>query len=99
MGEAYTVFRLRASPARAAASALKVLEWATDSGVDVALTSTKDHVRATAILRGHGDMRLSYVDALVLAIAEALEAEEIMTTDGRHLSAVKLRSKPTVTVV
>jgi predicted nucleic acid-binding protein len=78
---------------------LKVLEWATDSGVDVVLTSSKDHLRAAAILRGHGNLRLSYVDALLLAVAEALDVEEVMTTDGRHMAAVKLRSRPTLTLV
>jgi predicted nucleic acid-binding protein len=39
------------------------------------------------------------VDALLLALAEALEVEEIMTTDGRHFAAVKLRGRPTLTLV
>jgi predicted nucleic acid-binding protein len=63
------------------------------------LTSSRDHLRAAAILRGHGDLRLSYVDAIVLAVAEALEVEEVMTTDGRHFIAVKLRSRPAVTLI
>jgi predicted nucleic acid-binding protein len=99
VSEAYTVIRLCASPARSAAAAVRVLEWATESGVDLALTSQKDHLRAAAILRGHRALRLSYVDALLLALAEALEVEEIMTTDGRHFAAVKLRGRPTVTLV
>jgi uncharacterized protein len=99
VGEAYSLIRLRASPARSAAPALKVLEWATESGVDMVLTSGHDHLRATAILRGHGDLRLSYVDAVVLAVAEALEVEEVMTTDGRHFTAVKLRNRPAVTLI
>jgi len=99
VGEAYTVIRLRASPAGSAAAAVRVLEWATESGVDLALTSQKDHLRAAAILRGHSALRLSYVDALLLALAEALEVEEIMTTDGRHFATVKLRGRPTVTLV
>lgn len=99
VGEAYTVIRLRAVPARSAAAALKVLQWATESGVDIALTSHRDQVRAAAILLGHASLRLSYVDALLLALAEALAVEEIMTTDGRHFAAVKIQGRPTLTLV
>ena len=57
-----------------------------------------DQRRAAEILRGHADVRLSYVDALVLAISERLGVEELLTVDA-HMGAVRLARELMVTVV
>ena len=58
-----------------------------------------DHQRAAAILERYGQLRLSYVDALLLTIAERHRIEELITADMRHFGAVKLAHRMTVTRV
>jgi predicted nucleic acid-binding protein len=99
VGEAYTLLRMRASPERSAEPALVVLRWARESGVNVLTTTIDDHDRAGNMLRQYSDHRLSYVDALVLAIAERCRVEEILTADERHFRAVRLAHQATITVV
>src|SRR6266571_3047915 len=50
--------------------ALAVLRWARESGIELLATGEGDHQRAAAILERYSQLRLSYVDALLLAIAE-----------------------------
>ena len=50
------------------------------------------------MLRRHGSLRLSYVDALVLAVAERRRIEHVLTLDA-ELSAVRLRPSPVVTTL
>lgn len=99
IGEAYTLFRMRYSPADSAAPALEVMRWARGSAVEVLATAEADHQRAAALLALYGQLRLSYVDALLLAIAERHRVEELITVDGRHFDAVRLGHRMSVTVV
>ena len=98
VGEAYWLIRTRISGRRHSDQALTVLRWAEESGVVIEQSGDADQRRAIEVLRSHGDLRLSYVDALLLAICERLGAEELLTVDG-HLGAVRLASKLTVTRV
>jgi predicted nucleic acid-binding protein len=99
IGEAYTLIRVRVAPAGSAESALLVLRWARESGVDILPATEADHDRAAAILGQYRDRRLSYVDALLLAIAERHRVEELVTVDARHFGAVRLAHPLTLTVV
>jgi predicted nucleic acid-binding protein len=99
VGEAYTLVRVRLSPPTSAAPALVVLRWARESGIQILAASEGDHERAAAILERYSDQRLSYVDALVLALAERHRVEELITVDGRHFRAVRLAHPLVVTVV
>lgn len=99
IGEAYTLFRMQYSPANSAEPALQVLRWARESAVEVLATSDADHQRAAALLGLYGQLRLSYVDALLLASAERHRVEELITVDGRHFNAIRLAHRLTVTVV
>ncbi len=98
VGEAYTLFRMRIAPARSEAS-LVVLRWANESGIELLATEEGDHQRAAAILERYLQLRLSYVDALLLAIAERHRIEELITVDMRHFGAVKLAHRMVVTRV
>jgi uncharacterized protein len=98
VGEAYTLIRTRLSVHRQSAPALTVLRWARESGVLVLPADDEDQVRTATILGTHGDVPLSYVDAMVLALAERHRVEEVITVDGR-LQAVRLIHNPVVTVV
>ena len=99
VGEAYTLFRMRIAPARSADVALVVLRWARESGIELFQSDESDHQRAAAILERYGQLRLSYVDALLLTIAERHRMEELITADMRHFGAVKLAHRMTVTRV
>ncbi len=99
IGEAYTLFRTRYSPQRSAEPALAVLRWARESGIELLATGGGDHQRAAAILERHSQLRLSYVDALLLAIAERYRVEELITVDVRHFARVRLTHRMSVTQV
>ena len=99
VGEAYTLFRMRIAPARSAETALVVLRWAKESGIELLPTEESDHQRAAAILERYSQLRLSYVDALLLGLAERHRMEELITVDMPHFGAVKLSHRMTVTRV
>jgi predicted nucleic acid-binding protein len=45
--------------------------------------------RVAVIMREYADLRLGFVDASVVAIAERLEARTILTTDRRHFGTIR----------
>jgi hypothetical protein len=53
-----------------------------------------DLVEADRICRRHRALRLGLVDAVVMAVAERLEAAAIATLDVRDFGAVKLKGEP-----
>jgi predicted nucleic acid-binding protein len=93
IGEAYTLIRYRF--AKDSTPALHVLRWS--ETVDVLTTEPADRVRAHGILGKHVNLRLSYVDALVLAVSERRQADELVTLDN-ELAAVHLSSPVHVTI-
>jgi len=97
VGEAYTVIRTRVAASQPA-RALDVLRWAWESGVTVFGTSDEDHERAAQLLTQNSDLRLSYFDGLLMAVAEARTVSEVITVDGDHLRAVQLAHELAVTV-
>ena len=54
----------------------------------------QDLPRALEIVRRHAALGLSLVDAVVMAQAERNKASVIVTTDGRHFRAVRLKLEP-----
>lgn len=66
------------------ADAAYVVEWGTHA----------DIVRARVLCEQYSGLRLGLVDAVVMAIAERLQADAIATLDYRHFGAVKLQSNP-----
>ncbi len=61
-----------------------VVEWGDDNDV----------VRAREIHRKYKSLQMGLVDAVVMAIAERLRAESIVTLDLRHFGPVALRGAP-----
>lgn len=98
IGEAYALCRVRGVPAPSAVLAQAVLRWAWESAVTVLGAGEVDHSRTAEILTKHADRRLSYVDALLLAIAERYAVEDV-TVDGSHFRVVRLNHAPMITVV
>jgi uncharacterized protein len=99
VGEAYTLVRVRLAPQASARPAMVVLRWARESGIQILLASDADHDRAATLLEKYSDHRLSYVDALVLTLAERHRVDELITVDGRHFRTVRLAHPTIVTVV
>lgn len=56
--------------------------------------SEADLVRAEELARRHKTLKIGLVDAVVMAVAERLEAETIATLDIRHFAAVRLKGAP-----
>ena len=54
------------------------------------LTST-DYVRVTEVLDIYADLRLDFVDASILAIAERLNVRQVLTLDRRDFSVLRPR--------
>lgn len=50
-----------------------------------------DLLRAAALVETYEDLRLGTVDAVVIAVAERLEAREVATLDRRHFTVVRPR--------
>jgi uncharacterized protein len=55
-----------------------------------------DLERAAELDRKHAGLGLGLVDAVVMAVAERLEADAIATLDLPHFGAVRLTTKPTL---
>ena len=60
----------------------------------VAWGDEADLARARAIDEKYASLRLGLVDAVVIAIAERLQATAIATLDLRHIGAVEIRGSP-----
>jgi predicted nucleic acid-binding protein len=50
-----------------------------------------DIQRAAVLVREYTDLPLGFVDAAVIATAERLKSQEVLTTDRRHFSVVRPR--------
>jgi predicted nucleic acid-binding protein len=55
----------------------------------VELLEPEDITRAAMLVGKYPDLELGFVDATVIAMAERLDAAEVLTTDRRHFSAVR----------
>ena len=48
----------------------------------------EDYHRAAEVIRDYADARIDFVDAVIVAIAERLSIQRILTLDQRHFTAV-----------
>ena len=62
--------------------------------LSVAWGDERDLVAAHRINARYASLGLGFVDSVVLAVAERLEAEAIATLDLRHFGAVKIKGDP-----
>jgi predicted nucleic acid-binding protein len=62
------------------------------SGLDVRAPEPSDWERIADLVDRYGDLRLGGVDASVVALAERLRTDLVITLDRRHFSAVRSRS-------
>lgn len=65
-----------------------------DGAFQVEWGSEADLHRAHALARQHRALRLGLVDAVVIAVAERLQAKAIATLDLRHFGAVTIKGSP-----
>jgi predicted nucleic acid-binding protein len=54
----------------------------------------EDISRSIAVMDRYASLRLGFVDASLVAVAERLKIREVLTTDRRHFSAVRPRHCP-----
>jgi len=80
--------RLGDHAARAFIEDIKDGTFTVDAGV------ARDLPRAAELVAKYEGLNLGLVDAVVMAEAERHKARVIVTTDGRHFRAVKLRIDP-----
>ena len=59
----------------------------------------EDLPRIADIMHAYRDFPLGFVDASVVAVAERLEAREVLTTDRRHFGVVRPRHARAFTLV
>jgi predicted nucleic acid-binding protein len=59
----------------------------------------EDLPRIADIMHAYRDLPLGFVDASVVAIAERLEAREILTTDRKHSGVVRPRHARALTLL
>lgn len=62
-----------------------------DGEIEIEQVTADDLGRISHLLEQYADLRLGFVDASVIAVAERLETRDILTTDVRHFSAVRPR--------
>ena len=67
----------------------KFLRAVAKGGFELVRTTEKDLERAAEILEKYDDNNIDLVDALIVAMAERLKIEKILTVDRRHFGAFK----------
>ncbi len=93
VAEAYTLIRRRSADHR---HAVEVLNWA--GAVDRLPVEDVDRPGTKELLVRHRSLRLSYVDGLLLAVAERRRVDQLVTLD-HELAAVRLAHPCLVRVV
>ena len=67
--------------------------------VDVEPLEAADLARAADLIVAYSDLRLGFVDASVVAVAERLEIDTLITTDRRHFTVVRPAHVPRLRLV
>lgn len=59
------------------------------AGFEIECPTTADYRRMTQLMRQYADFPIGTADASVVALAERLDTDLIVTTDRRHFSAIR----------
>jgi uncharacterized protein len=70
---------------------LRFVRAVADGEFTVAALESADVERAAELLETYQDLAIGFVDASVVAFAERLDTETVLTTDRRHFGAVRPR--------
>ena len=76
-----------------------VLRGVTEGSIQVLDLNASDYTRARHLCAAYADLRLGFVDASIVAVAERLGVETIATFDHRHFSVVRPRHVAAFTLV
>ncbi|MCY7303045.1 MAG: PIN domain-containing protein [Thermoleophilia bacterium] len=76
-----------------------VLSGVTEGSIRVVDLTMSDYTRMRELCGAYADLRLGFVDASVIAVAERLGEDTIATTDRRHFSVVRPRHVTSFTLV
>jgi uncharacterized protein len=60
---------------------------------------TADYARAADLVRAYGDLPLGFVDASIVAMAERLGIDTLLTTERRHFAVVRPAHVPRLRLV
>ena len=72
-----------------AAADIGFVQAIVDGEFTIESVEADDFDRAVNIMQQYADLPLGFVDATIVAVAERLEAREILTTDRRHFGVVR----------
>lgn len=72
-----------------AAAEIGFVQAIVDGEFTIESVEADDFDRAVNIMQQYADLPLGFVDATVVAVAERLEAREILSTDRRHFGVVR----------
>lgn len=78
---------------------LRFVRAVADGEFTVEALESEDVERAAELLETYRDLAIGFVDATVVAMAERLEAETVLTTDRRHFGVVRPRHVERFTLV
>jgi uncharacterized protein len=67
--------------------------------LEIAELTAPDISRASDIVATYADMKLGFVDASVVALAERLRIKQVATVDRRHFTAVRPRHVDALTLL
>jgi predicted nucleic acid-binding protein len=67
--------------------------------LEIAELAATDVSRASEIVATYADMRLGFVDASVIALAERLDVKQVATVDRRHFTVVRPRHVNVLTLL
>ena len=76
-----------------------VLRGITEGSIQVIDLTASDYTRVRQLCTAYADLRLGFVDASIVAVAERLGEETIATLDHRHFSVVRPRHVAAFTLV
>ncbi|MEX2236303.1 MAG: PIN domain-containing protein [Dehalococcoidia bacterium] len=71
----------------------------TQEPLSVVHLRTDDILRACELVRQYADNPIGFVDASIVALAERLRINQVLTLDVRHFAAIRPRHVPALTLL
>lgn len=76
-----------------------LLDSVVDGSVQIEDVSLSDYARVRELVGTYSNLRLGFVDAAIVAIAERLDETTVATLDHRHFTVVRPRHCKALTLV
>jgi len=75
------------------------VRWLGDGEVEIESLQPEDVTRAADLLVAYADLPLGFVDASIVAMAERLDVDTLLTTDRQHFAVVRPAHVPRLRLV